>query len=157
VILDRPFEVSISFISARLPSLVGHGHEPQPGGSEQRSDKKRFRYFTLGFAAQMRLECCPECGFSGENALTPFIMLLSRRRGHDRIDQGVFHFESVGEMLCDQRRGRACRQQFGERLVAVADLTVAETATSSLRLIPSARARSKMKRPIGYLSSPKRA
>jgi hypothetical protein len=56
VILDRSFEVSISFISARLPSLVGHGHEPQPGGSEQGGNKDRLRDYAIGFGAQMPLD-----------------------------------------------------------------------------------------------------
>jgi hypothetical protein len=128
VILDRPFEVSISFISAHLPSLVGHGHEPQSSGSDQGGNKDRLWDCARGFAAQMRLECCPVCGFSGENALTPFVILLSRRRGHDRIDQGVVHFQAISEMLCHMRRNRASRQHFGERPVAGADLTVAKTA-----------------------------
>jgi hypothetical protein len=36
--------------------------------------------------------------------------------------------ESIGEMLGNQRRHCACCQQFGERPVALADLSVAETA-----------------------------
>jgi hypothetical protein len=120
--------VSISFISAHLPNLVGHGHEPQPSGSDQGGNKDRLRDCASGFGAQMRLECCPVCGLSGENALTRFIMLLSRRRGHDRIDHGVVHLQAIGEMLCHMRRHRAGGQSITERGVAGADLSVAETA-----------------------------
>jgi hypothetical protein len=86
VFLDRSFEVSISFICAHLRSLGAHPHQPQSGTCQQRSDKEGFRYFTLGFTAKMRLERNPVCSFSRESALTRFIVLLLRRRGHDRID-----------------------------------------------------------------------
>jgi hypothetical protein len=75
----------------------------------------------------MRLERCPVCSLSGQSALGRLVSLLPGCCCHDGGDEFLVDFESVGEMLCDQRRDRARSQQFPERLVAVADITVAET------------------------------
>jgi hypothetical protein len=40
VFLDRCFELSIAFVSARVPSLRAYRHQPQLDTCEQRSDKK---------------------------------------------------------------------------------------------------------------------
>ena len=76
----------------------------------------------------MGLERCPVCNLSGENALTRLVLLLSRVRRHDIGDECRVDLESVGEMLCNQRWHLAGCQKFAERLVAVAYITVTETA-----------------------------
>src|SRR5271169_1525995 len=107
--LDRSFEQSTSFISAHLPSLGAYPHQPQPGTCEERSDKKGFRYFMLGFATQMRPERNPVCSLFGENALTRLVSLLSGCCRHDVGDECFRHLESVGEMLCNLRRNPTSR------------------------------------------------
>jgi hypothetical protein len=54
-------------------------------------------------------------------------LLLARRCGHDRIDQGVVHFQGVSEMLRHVRRHPAGHHRGGERLMPLPDLTVAES------------------------------
>jgi hypothetical protein len=56
------------------------------------------------------------------------VSLLSDGRRRDSGNDCLVHLESVSEVLCNLRRNHTCRQHFGERPVAVADLTVAETA-----------------------------
>jgi hypothetical protein len=65
---------------------------------------------------------------SGESALTRLVLLLSGGRRHDARDDCLVHLESVSEMLGNLRRNHASGQHFAECPVAVADLTVAETA-----------------------------
>jgi hypothetical protein len=75
----------------------------------------------------VRLERASVCSLSGQCALRRLIPLLSGGRRHDGGDEFIVHLESFTETLCDQRRSGAGGQQFTERSVAVADITVTET------------------------------
>ena len=105
----------------------------------------------------MRLECGPVGSLARKYQCSCFVLLLARRRGYDRIDECVVHLQGVTEMLPHLGRHCAGHQRGGERLVPLSDLMVAKSRDKLARLIPSARARSKRNRPIGYVSSPKRA
>jgi hypothetical protein len=59
--------------------------------------------------------------------LTRLVALLSRGRRHEVAMICLVHVKSVSEMPRNPLRHRACRQQFGEHPMAVANLTVAET------------------------------
>ena len=51
------------------------------------------------FGAQMRLECGLVGSLARKYQCSCFVLLLPRRRGCDRIDQGVVHLQGVSEML----------------------------------------------------------
>jgi hypothetical protein len=157
MILNRSLEPSIAFITAQVPSLGAYRDQSQPGTCHQRSNKKRFRYFPLSFAAQMGPERRPVGSLSGENELRRLIALLLGGCRHDSGDECRVDLESLGEVRCNLRRNRASGQQLGERPVAVADPTVTEAAD---KLGPTQSERSgasKMSRPTEYISSSKRA
>jgi hypothetical protein len=75
----------------------------------------------------MGLESRPVGILSAESALRRLVLLLSGGCRHGGGEKCLVHLESFGEMLCNQRRNRACPQQFTERPMAVADITIAET------------------------------
>ena len=56
------------------------------GDGRARGDKDRLRDCTSGFGAQMRLERGPVGSLARTYQCSCFVLLLARRRGHDRID-----------------------------------------------------------------------
>jgi hypothetical protein len=60
--------------------------------------------------------------------LRRLVSLLLAGCRHDSSNVSRADLKSVGQMLSYLWRKRSCRQQFGERPVTVADLTIAEAA-----------------------------